>query len=107
LMTFQKLHAAHTRGRPQMVHDRISFVESFRGDDVLVSDALVLECGRGAVAMKPNVMFPRNLTEFLIIWHSDYPFLNLRAEVRTLKGGASFQLARIATWPQRSPVAAG
>jgi hypothetical protein len=49
--------------------------------------------------MKPDVMFPRNLTEFLIIWHSDYSLLNLRAEARALKGGASFQLARIATWP--------
>ena len=52
-----------------MIHDGKGFVETFRGDDVFVGDAFVLERRRRAVAMKPNVMLPRNLTESLIKWH--------------------------------------
>src|SRR5437016_8858234 len=69
LLAFQKLDAAHTRRRPQVIHDREGFIETFRGDDVFVGDAFILERGRGAVAMKPNVMFPRNLSELVIKRH--------------------------------------
>src|SRR5207302_8929946 len=54
--------------------DRVGCVESFGGDDVFVSDAFVLERRSGAVAVKPNVMLPRHLTELLIKRHVDLPF---------------------------------
>src|SRR6266481_8928601 len=53
-----------------MIHDRVRFVETFRGDDVFVSDAFVLERGGGAVAMKPDMMFSRNFAELLIKRHN-------------------------------------
>src|SRR5207248_4780366 len=55
--------------RTQMIHDGIGFVESLRRNDVFVGDAFVLVGRRCAVAMKPDVMLSRNLTESLIKWH--------------------------------------
>ncbi len=61
LFAFQKFNAANARRRPQMIHNRVSFVETFRRDDVLVSDAFILVRRRGPVSMKPDVMLPRHL----------------------------------------------
>src|SRR5207253_10425206 len=58
LLAFQKFDAANAGRRPQMIHDRVGLVETFCGDDVFVSDALVLVSGRRAVAMEPDMMFP-------------------------------------------------
>src|SRR6266481_5758120 len=69
LFAFQEFNAPHTRRRTQMIHDGIGFVESLRRDDVFVGDAFVLVGRRRAVAMKPDVMLSRNLTESLIKWH--------------------------------------
>src|SRR5438874_3385802 len=73
LLTFQKFNAPHTGGRTQMIHDGIGFVESLRRNDVFVGDAFVLVGRRRAVAMKPDVMLSRNLTESLIKWHVFLP----------------------------------
>src|SRR6267154_6336768 len=73
LFTFQEFNAPHTSGRTQMIHNGIGFVESLRRNDVFVGDAFVLVRRRRAVAMKPDVMFPRNLTESLIKWHIFLP----------------------------------
>src|SRR6266567_5311075 len=75
LFTFEEFDAPHTCGRTQVIHDRVGFVESFSRDDMLVSDALVLVGRRRAVAMKPDVMLPRNLTESLIKWHNFVPLV--------------------------------
>ena len=73
LFTFQEFNASHPRRRTQVIHDGIGFVKSLRRDDVFVGDAFVLVGWRGAIAMKPDVMFPRNLTESLIKWHVFLP----------------------------------
>src|SRR5437764_10539614 len=75
LFTFQELDAAYPRRRTQMIHDGIGFVESFRRNDVFVSYALVLVGRRRAVAMKPDVMLSRNLTDSLIKWHVFLPLV--------------------------------
>ena len=64
-----QLDVPHACRRPEMIDDRVRFVETFRRDDVLVSDPLILEGGPASVAMKPDVMLFRNLTELLIIRH--------------------------------------
>src|SRR6266705_5956613 len=69
LFAFQELDAANARRRAQMIHDRVSFVEAFSGDDVFVMNPLVLETWPRAVAMKPDVMLSRHLPEFLVIRH--------------------------------------
>src|SRR2546423_1188438 len=71
--TFQEFNAPHPSGRTQMIHDGIGFVESLRRNDVFVGDAFILVGRRCAVAMKPDVMFSRNLTESLIKWHVFFP----------------------------------
>src|SRR5256884_3912748 len=73
LFTFQEFNTPHTSGRAQMIHDGIGFVESLRRNDVFVGDAFVLVGRRRAVAMKPDVMLSRNLTESLIKWHVFLP----------------------------------
>ena len=73
---FDQLDIAHARGRPQVIHDRVRLIESFRGEDVFVGDAFVLVGRRRAVAMKPDVMLLRNLTELLIIRHVALPPLS-------------------------------
>src|SRR5438552_8838717 len=75
LCEFQQLHAADAGRRPQVIHDRIGFVESFRRNDVLVGDAFVLVGWCRAVAMKPDVMLPRNFAKFLIKRHIDFSSL--------------------------------
>src|SRR2546423_11021213 len=75
LFTFQEFNTPHTRRRTQMIHDGIGFVETFGGNDVLVGYAFVLVGGRGAVAMKPDVMLPRNLTKSLIKRHVFLPLV--------------------------------
>src|SRR5438046_10130814 len=75
LLAFQELDAAYPRRRTQMIHDGIGFVESFRRNDVFVSDAFVLVGRRRAVAVKPDVMLSRNLTESLIKWHGFLPLV--------------------------------
>ena len=69
LPMLDQLDIAHARGRSQVIDDRIRFVESFRGEDVFVGDAFVLVGWRRTVAMKPDVMLLRHLTELLIIRH--------------------------------------
>jgi len=66
---FNQFDITNPRRRSQVIHDRIRFIESFRGEDVLVSDTLVLVAWPRTVAMKPNVMLLRHLPEFLIIRH--------------------------------------
>src|SRR5439155_26639939 len=73
LLAFEELYAAHSCGRTQMIHDGIGFFESLRRNDVFVGDAFVLKRWGRAVAMKPDVMLPRNLTESLIKWHNFVP----------------------------------
>src|SRR5438067_2465560 len=85
LFTFEEFDAPHTCGRTQVIHDRVGFVESFSCDDMLVSDAFVLVGRRRAVAMKPDVMLPRNLAQSLIKWHLKPPLLvTTKAELLTL-----------------------
>src|SRR4030081_2152097 len=67
---FDQLDVAHARGRSQMVHDRVGLIEPLRSDDVLVGDAFVLVRRRGAIAVKPDVMLPRDLSESLILRHN-------------------------------------
>src|SRR5207253_2770122 len=74
LLAFEELDTAHPRGRTQVVHDRVGFVETFRCNDMLVGDAFVLISRRGAVAMKPDMMLPWNLSEPLIKWHVFLPY---------------------------------
>src|SRR6266480_1088022 len=66
LLAFQELDAAYPCRRTQMIHNGIGFVESLRCDDVFVGDAFVLKRWGRAVAVKPNMMFSRNLTELMI-----------------------------------------
>src|SRR5437588_9544605 len=70
---FDQLNLADARRRPQMIHDRISLIESLRRKDMLVSDAFVLISRRSAVAVKPDVMFSRNFAKSLIVRHFDPP----------------------------------
>src|SRR5438874_175424 len=42
-MASQKLHIAHARRRTQMIHDRISLIESLRGEDMLVGNAFTTQ----------------------------------------------------------------
>src|SRR5436190_2125894 len=69
LLALQQVDTPHPRRRPQMIHDRVSLVEAFRRDDVLVVDAFVLVTRSGAVAMEPDVVLPRNFAESLIMRH--------------------------------------
>src|SRR5438876_12448647 len=64
-----QLDVAYTRGRAQMIHDRVRLIETLRGKNVLVRDAFVLISRRRAVAVKPDVMLPRYFPEFLVIRH--------------------------------------
>src|ERR1700730_13726970 len=73
LPMFDQLDVAHARGRAQVIHDRISLIESLCREDVLVSDAFVFVTRSGAIAMKPDMMLSRNLTELVIIRHVDLP----------------------------------
>src|SRR4030095_8416253 len=70
---FDQLNLANARRRPQVIHDRISFVESLRREDMLVSDAFVFISRRCTVAVKPDVMFPWNFAKSLIVRHFDSP----------------------------------
>ena len=74
-----QLHLSHAGGRTKMIDDRVSFIESFGRDDVFVSDPLILKRRTAAVAMKPDVMLLRNLTELLIIRHVVPPYRLPRA----------------------------
>src|SRR5207253_1608172 len=71
LFAFEQLHVPDARGRPQMIHDRISFIKAFRRDYVLVIDALIFETWSRAIATKPDVMLPRHFAKLLIKWHVD------------------------------------
>src|SRR6266478_3734714 len=76
LPMFDQLNVADARRRPQVIRDRISFIESLRRDDMLVGDAFVLISRGRSVAMKPDVMFSRNFAKFLIVWHCRSSFIN-------------------------------
>src|SRR5207249_6612525 len=78
LPMFDQLNIAHSCGRPQVIHDRIRLIESLRGENVLVGDALVLVARRRSVAMEPDVMFPRDFSQFLIIRHCRILLLSVR-----------------------------
>src|SRR5207248_9025274 len=86
---FDQLNIAHSCGRPQMIHDRVRLIESLRRKNVLVGDALVLVARRRSVAMEPDVMFPWDFSQFLIIRHCRIlPFTNcllLPVRVRWLR----------------------
>src|SRR5207237_1288876 len=56
-------------GRRLVVRAAIGFVVPFRRNDLLVCDALVLVSRRSAVAMKPDMMFPRHLAQFMVVRH--------------------------------------
>ena len=73
LPIFDQLNIAHPRRRPEVIDDRIGFIESFRGEDVFVGDAFVLIGWPPTVAMKPDVMLLRHLPELLIIRHVVLP----------------------------------
>src|SRR5947199_5235769 len=75
---FDQLNIAHSCGRPQMIHDRVRLIESLRRKNVLVGDALVLVARRRSVAMEPDVMFPRDFYQFLIIRHCRILLLSVR-----------------------------
>src|SRR5713101_4737736 len=60
---------ADARRRTQVIHDRIGFVESLRREDMFVGNAFVFISRRGTVAMKPDVMFPRDFSQFLVVRH--------------------------------------
>src|SRR6266540_6079472 len=72
---FDQLDIAHARGRTQVIHDRVRLVETLRGENVLVGDALVLIGRPLPVAMKPDVMFPRDFSQSLVIRHYRLLFL--------------------------------
>src|SRR2546426_3679005 len=72
---FDQLDIAHARGRTQVIHDRVRLVETLRGENVLVGDALVLIGRPLPVAVKPDVMFPRDFSQSLVIRH--YRLLSL------------------------------
>src|SRR6266540_371753 len=77
LPMFDQLNIAHSRRRPQVIHDRICLIESLRRENVLVGDAFVLVARPRSVAMEPDVMFPRYFSQFLIIRHCRLlPFTN-------------------------------
>src|SRR5438034_2579663 len=73
LPMLDQLDIADARRRTQVIHDRIGFVESLRREDMFVGDAFVFISRRGTVAMKPDVMFSRDLSKSLIIGHVDLP----------------------------------
>src|SRR5437762_11028553 len=70
---FDQLNLADACRRTQVIHDRISFVESLRREDMFVGDAFVFISRCGAVAVKPDVMFSRNFAKSLIVRHFDPP----------------------------------
>src|SRR6266568_188128 len=51
LPMLDQLDIADTRRRTQVIHDRISLVESLRREDMLVGDAFVFISWRRAIAM--------------------------------------------------------
>src|SRR6266700_4260266 len=69
LFALEQLHVAHPRWWTKVIHNRIRFIESLRREHVLVRDAFVLISRRRPVAMKPDVMFSRDFSQFLIIRH--------------------------------------
>ncbi len=73
---FDQLNVANACRWTQVIHDRISLVESLRREDMFISDAFVFISRRRAVAMKPDMMFSRNFAKFLIVRHFDPPFTN-------------------------------
>ena len=73
LPMLDQLDIADTRRRTQVIHDRISLVESLRREDMLVGDAFIFISWRRAIAMKPDMMLSRNFAKFLIVGHFDPP----------------------------------
>src|SRR5258705_6109786 len=72
---FNYLNVAYPSGRAQMIHDRVRLIESLRGENVLIGDAFVLIARRRSVAMEPDVMFPRDVSQSLVIRHCrSFPF---------------------------------
>src|SRR5262249_18404985 len=70
LFAFEQLDTSHPGGRANVIHDRERLVESFRRDNVFVGDSLVFVTPiGGTIAMKPDVVFARDLSESLILWH--------------------------------------
>src|SRR5438094_553897 len=53
-----------------MIHDRVRFIEAFRGNDMLVSNPLILKSRPLTIATKPDVMLPRDFSQSLVIRHS-------------------------------------
>src|SRR5262245_41845005 len=70
LFAFEQFDTSHPGWRTNVIHDRECLVESFRGDNVFIGDSLVFVTAVGStVAMKPDVVFARDLSESLILWH--------------------------------------
>src|SRR6266508_2922242 len=63
---FDQLDIAHARGRTQVIHDRVRFIETLRGKNVLVGDAFVLIGRPLPVTVKPDVMFPRDFSQSFV-----------------------------------------
>src|SRR5437870_13753608 len=76
LPMFDQLNVANACRRTQVIHDRIGFVESLRGEDMFVGDAFAFVSRHSAVAMEPDVMFSRNFAKFLIVRHCQSSFTN-------------------------------
>src|SRR5439155_20456635 len=76
-LAFQSLHIANARGWPQMVHDRVGFVETFGGDDMLVSNALILVGRALTIATEPNTVLTRHFAWLLVIRHCRSSFFKL------------------------------
>src|SRR6266496_4620955 len=73
---FYQLNVADACRRTQVIHDRIGLVESLCREDVFVGDTFVFIGRRGAIAMKPDVMFSRNFAKSLIVRHYRSSFTN-------------------------------
>src|SRR4029453_3647243 len=66
---FDQLDVAHASRRTQVIHDRVRLIKPLRSENALRSDAFVLMGGRRSGAMEPDVMFPRDFSQSLIIRH--------------------------------------
>lgn len=102
LFAFQELYIAHARGRPQMVHDRIGFVETFSGDDMLISDALVFVGRPLTIATEPNMMLPRHFTELLIIRHCRILLLFCHSDPAVAGEESLINMRCLKAWPHPS-----
>src|SRR5205814_8167458 len=77
LPMFDQLDVAHASRRTQVIDDRIGLIKSLRREDVLIGNAFILIGRRRPVAVKPDVMFPRDFAQSLIVRHSRSSFYSV------------------------------